>query len=201
MKRLMVVLVGLFVFSIPAYAQMGMMGGQQGQKGQGMMMGEGQQMMPMMEKCQQMMKQMMGDGMMKQEMMQMMMEMMNMQEKMMMGPKAAEKKQMMKDMAQMKEKMQKMMSMRMGMMVMDDSQPRLKCAEQWLKKAIDLHELHMKDPTTTTDASQMELMDQIKKAYGCITGTGSAMIGTPSKELESKEPGKTAPPKADPHKH
>lgn len=187
MKRLMIVSAMLFVFSIPAYAQMGMMGGQQGQKGQGVMMGEGQQMM----------KQMMGDGMMKQEMMQMIMEMMNMQEKMMMGPKAAEKKQMMKDMAQMKEKMQKMMSMRMGMMVMDDSQSKLKCAEQWLKKAIDLHELHMKDPKTTTDASQMELMDQIKKAYGCIVGTGSEMSGAPSRESESK----AAPSKADPHKH
>ncbi len=169
MKRLIIVLVSLFVFSISAQAQMG---GQQGQKGQGMMM---------------------------KDMMQMMMEMVNMQEKMMMGTKAAEKKQMMRDMAQMKEKMQKMMSM--GMMGMDDSQSKLKCAEQWLKKAIDLHELHMKDPKTTTDASQMELMDQIKKAYGCITGTGSEMSSAPSKAPESKEPGKAAPSKADPHKH
>ena len=101
----------------------------------------------------------------------------------------------------MKEKMQKRMSMHMGMMGMDDSQSKLTCAEQWLKKAIDLHELHMKDPKTTTDASQMELMDQIKKAYGCITGTGSEMSGTPSKEAESKEPKKAEPSKTDPHKH
>src|ERR1035437_10127447 len=148
-----------------------------------------------------MMKQMMGDGMMKKEMMQMMMEMMNMQEKMMKGPKAAEKKQMMKAMAQMKEKMQKMMSMPMDMTGMDDSQSKLKCAEQWLKKAIDLHELHMKDPSTTTDVSQMELMDQIKKAYGCITGTGPDMSGTQSKEVVGKEPKKEEPSKADPHKH
>lgn len=208
MKRLMIVSVMFFVFSIPAFAQMG---GQHGQMGQGMMMGEGQQMMkgmttegqqmPMMQMCMPMMKQMMGHGMMMRDMMQMMMEMMNMQEKMMRGTKAAQKKQMMNDMAQMREKMQKMMLMRMGMMGTDDSQSKLKCAEQWLKKAIYLHELHMKDPKTTTDASQMELMDQIKKAYGCVAGTGSEMIGTPSKELESKEPGKTAPPKSDPHKH
>ena len=133
--------------------------------------------------------------------MQMMMEMMNMQEKMMKGPKAAEKKQMMKAMAQMKEKMQKMMSMPMDMTGMDDSQSKLKCAEQWLKKAIDLHELHMKDPSTTTDVSQMELMDQIKKAYGCITGTGPDMSGTQSKEVVGKEPKKEEPSKADPHKH
>jgi len=169
-------------------------------KQQGMKMDEGM-MKQMMEKCQPMMKQMMGDGMMKKEMMQMMMEMMNMQEKMMKGPKAAEKKQMMKDMAQMKEKMQKMMSMPMDMTGMDDSQSKLKCAEQWLKKAIDLHELHMKDPSTTTDVSQMELMDQIKKAYGCITGTGPDMSGTQSKEVVGKEPKKEEPSKADPHKH
>jgi hypothetical protein len=89
----------------------------------------------------------------------------------------------------------------MDMTGMDDSQSKLKCAEQWLKKAIDLHELHMKDPTTTTDASQMELMDQIKKAYGCITGTGPDMSGTQSKEVEGKEPKKAEPSKTDPHKH
>ena len=133
--------------------------------------------------------------------MQMMMEMMNMQEKMMKGPKAAEKEQMMKDMAQMKEKMQKIMSMPVDMTGMDDSQSKLTCAGQWLKKAIDLHELHMDDPTTTTDASQMELMDQIKKAYGCITGTGPDMSGTQSKEVEGKEPKKAEPSKTDPHKH
>jgi hypothetical protein len=198
---MIITLLVLLVFSISAQAQMGsgMMGGQKGEmKQQGMMMGEGQQMMPMMKMCMPMMKQMMGHGMMMQETMQMMMEMMNMQEKMMMGIKPSEKKQMMKDMAQMKEKMQKMMSMRMGMMMgMDDSQSKMKCAEEWLKKAIDLHELHMKDPKTTTDASQMELMDQIKKAYDCITGKGE----TPTKETEGKDTQKEAPSKADPHKH
>ena len=166
-------------------------------KQQGMKMDEGM-MKQMMEKCKPMMKQMMDE---KKETMQMMMDMMAMQEKMIKGPNSAEKKQMMKDMAQMKEKMQKMMSMPMDMKGMDDSQSKLKCAEQWLKKAIDLHELHMKDPTTTTDASQMELMDQIKKAYGCITGTGPDMSGTQSKEVEGKEPKKAEPSKTDSHKH
>ena len=171
-----------------------------GEQKQGMKMDEGK-MKQMMEKCQPMMKHMMGGCMMKQEMMQMMMAMMTMQEKMMQGPQAGEKKQMMKDMAQMKEKMQQMMSMQMDMTGMDDAQSKLDCAEQWLKKAIDLHELHMKDPTTTTDASQMELMDQIKKAYGCITGTGPDMSGTQSKEVEGKVPQKAEPSKTDPHKH
>jgi len=205
-KFILVVICCIFVVALTgrySFAQTtsGMKDEQKGEmRQQGMKMDEGM-MKQMMEKCQPMMKQMMGDCMMKQEMMQMMMDMMNMQEKMMQGPKVAEKKQMMKDMAQMKEKMQQMMAMHMDMTEMDDSQSKLTCAEQWLKKAIDLHELHMKDPTTTTDASQMELMDQIKKAYGCITGTGSDMSGTESKEVEGTEPKKAEPPKTDPHKH
>ena len=198
MKRFILVVIScIFVVALTgrysfAQTDSGMKGEQKGEmKQQGMKMDEGM-MKQMMEKCRPMMKQMMGDGMMKKEMMQMMMGMMNMQEKMMKGPKAAEKKQMMKDMAQMKEKMQKMMSMHMDMAGMDDSQSKLTCAEQWLKKAIDLHELHMKDPKTTTDASQMELMDQIKKAYGCITGTAPIIKSAPTKEPAGGEKKKDA---------
>jgi hypothetical protein len=209
MKKWMIVFMVFFVFNIPAYAQMGMMGGQQGQMGQGMMMGEGQQM-PMMN-CP-MMQQMPGQGVMMQNMMQMMMDMMGMQEKMMMGAKPVEKKKMMKDMAQMKEKMQKMMSMCKGMMAggmmgepSDVSQCRLTCAEQWLKKAIDLHEIHIKDSKTATEASQMEMMDQMKKAYDCIVGTVCGMSGTSLKEPVSKEKEKEKEkektPKGDVHGH
>ena len=221
MKKLLIVLMGLFVFSVPAYAQMGMTGGQQGQMGQGMMMGEGQQMQMMCPKMQQMpgqgmmqggqqmpMMQMMGQGMMMQDMMQMMMDMMNMQEKMMMGVKAADKKKMAKDITQMKEKMQKMMSMCKGMIMggmmgqpSDVSQCRLTCAEQWLKKAIDLHEIHIKDPKTATEASQMEMMDQMKKAYDCLREAPCKMTGTPSKESGSKEAEKEKTPKGDIHGH
>lgn len=87
--------------------------------------------------------------------------------------------------------------MSMGMMTgAGDAQAKLACAEQWLKKAIDLHELHIKDPRTATEASQMEMMDQMKKSYGCIAATGTDMSGTQSKEVEGKEP-----KKAEPHKH
>jgi len=127
-----------------------------------------------MKMDEEMMKQMMAD---KKDMLQMMMDMMNIQEKIIKEPKAAEKKQMMKNIAQMKEKMQKMMSKPMDMPGMDDSPSKLKCAEPWLKKAIDLHEVHLKDPKTATEASQMEMMDQMKKAYDCITGSGSDMSG------------------------
>lgn len=51
-----------------------------------------------------------------------------------------------------------------------DAPSRLECTRFWLKKAVDLHELHLRDPTTTTNASQMELMDQITRAYECVTG-------------------------------
>lgn len=74
-----------------------------------------------------------------------------------------------------------------------DCQGRIKCAEQWLKKAIDLHEIHLKDPKTATEASQMEMMDQMKKAYDCLTGQCCKMGETPSKEPESKEPKKEEP--------
>jgi transketolase len=186
MKRFILVVISCVIF-------VGLTGLQSfAQTDNGMKMDE-EMMKQMMEKCQPMMKQMMAD---KKDMMQMMMDMMNMQEKMIKGPKAAEKKQTMKNIAQMKEKMQKMMSMPMDMMRMDDSQSKLKCAEPWLKKAIDLHEIHLKDPNTATEASQMEMMDQMKKAYGCIAGGSPDMSGTQSKEVEGKEPAK-----ADPHKH
>jgi hypothetical protein len=141
-----------------------------------------------------------------QDMMQMMMDMMNMQEKMMKGVKAEEKKMMMKDMTQMKGKMQNMMSMcgmTSGMMGKStaDSSCRMNCAEQWLKKAIDLHDVHLKDPKTATEASQMEMMEQMKKAYDCITGSGSGMCGSQSKEPMSKEPEKKKTSKGDPHGH
>ncbi|MBI5634753.1 MAG: hypothetical protein HZA15_14895 [Nitrospirae bacterium] len=168
MKKLVIVLTVLFAFSVSAYSQMGggMMGEQKGEMKQpGKMMGDGQRM-PMMN----------------QEMMQMMMDMLNMQEKMMMGMKPEEKKKMMKDMGQMKEKMSRMMSMHMNMMMgAGDPQAKFKCAETWLKKAIDLHEVHLKDPRTATEASQMEMMDQMKKAYGCITEMGARIKSVPPK--------------------
>ncbi len=144
--------------------------------------------------------------MMGQDMMQMMMDMMNVQEKMMKGVKAEEKKTMMKDMTQMKGKMQNMMSMcgmTSGMMGKStaDSSCRMNCAEQWLKKAIDLHDVHLKDPKTATEASQMEMMEQMKKAYDCITGSGSGICGSQSKEPKSKEAEKKKASKGDPHGH
>ena len=192
MKRFVLVVIScIFVVALTGRYSFAQMDG-------GMKMDE-EMMKHMTEHCQPMMKEMMGD---KKEMMQMMMDMMDMQEKTMKGPKAAEKKQMMKDMAQMKEKMQKMMSMPMDMTTgMGDPQAKLTCAEQWLKEAIDLHEVHMKDPKTATEASQMEMMDQMKKAYGCISEKGTDMSGTQSKEAEGKEPKKTEPSRTDPHKH
>jgi hypothetical protein len=79
------------------------------------------------------------------------------------------------------------------MMEQKDMMGSMKCAEQWLKKAIDLHEIHLKDPKTATEASQMEMMDQMKKAYDCLTGPYCKMGETPSKESESKEPKKEEP--------
>ncbi len=184
MKRLAIVFAVLFVFSVSAYAQMG----------EGMKPEQKGQQMPM---CEQMMKQKMGEGQqmpMMQDMMQIMQDMMQMQERMLKEMKA--EKKMMNDMAQMKEKMKKMMSKRMGMMKGMHAQAKVKCAEEWLKKAIDLHEVHIKDPKTATEASQMEMMEQMKKAYECII-SGSKIETAPSKETEGKEPPKSEPQ----HKH
>lgn len=159
----------------------GMMGGQGGMMEQKGEMGKGH---------------MMEHDKMMDSMMQMMMDMMNMQEKMMTGPKADEKKQMMKDMSGMKEKMQNMMSMHTGTMMRHD----LKCAEQWLKRAIATHETHIKDPKTATEASQMEMMEQMKNAYECIT-TGLETTKTPAAVREREKTKNEDSPKTDRHKH
>ena len=82
---------------------------------------------------------------------------------------------------------------KMGMMESSDPHPGLICAEQWLKKAIDLHGLHIKDPKTATEASQMEMMDQMKKAYGCIAEKSSESESAPQKDPAGE--------KKDAHKH
>jgi len=44
------------------------------------------------------------------------------------------------------------------------------CAH-WLQKAIMLHDLHMRDPkVAANESSQIELMNQMKRAYECVTG-------------------------------
>ena len=45
------------------------------------------------------------------------------------------------------------------------------------------------------------MMEQMKKAYDCITGAGSGMCGSQSKEPMSKEPEKKKTSKGDPHGH
>lgn len=218
MKRLAIVFAVLFVFSGSAYAQMGgMMPGPKGEMKQQGMIGEGK--MPMMPMCQEMMKQQMGEGQqmpmmqmmpmcqqmmgnsaMMQDMMQMMVDMMQIQKKMMKGVKPAEKKEMMMEMDKMHEKMDKMMSKRMGMMSGIHTQVKVKCAEEWLKKAIDLHEVHIKDPETATEASQMEMMEQMENAYKCIT-TGLETTETPVKVHEGEKTKREDSPKTEQHEH
>lgn len=73
--------------------------------------------------------------------------------------------------------MGQMQGMMGPMQAMMNDQSKISCATSWLEKALKLHELHMKDPATTTEESQKELMDQIKKAHECLTGTQGAMSG------------------------
>lgn len=60
------------------------------------------------------------------------------------------------------------------------AQARLDCTRFWLEKAMELHELHLKDATTTTNESQIELMNRITRAYECVTGENATreMINT-----------------------
>ncbi|MGB9940165.1 hypothetical protein [Methanosarcina sp.] len=50
------------------------------------------------------------------------------------------------------------------------AQARLACARFWLEQAIEMHEMHLKDPSTATNESQLEMMDQMMMAYECIAG-------------------------------
>jgi hypothetical protein len=69
---------------------------------------------------------------------------------------------------------------------------RLDCARFWLEKAMGLHELHLRDATTTTNESQIELMDQITKAFECVSGenvTSYENVTFASKEAPADEHG------------
>jgi len=61
-----------------------------------------------------------------------------------------------------------------SMMEMDNNastaQARLDCAKLWLEQAIEMHEMHLKDPSTATNESQLEMMDQMMRAYQCLVG-------------------------------
>ena len=50
------------------------------------------------------------------------------------------------------------------------AQAKLDCAQFWLEQAIELHEMHLKDPSAATNQSQLEMMDQMMRAYECIVG-------------------------------
>ncbi len=114
MKRLIVILAVLFIFSIPAYAQMG--SGMMGQKEEMRhgMMGEGHQI-PMRQMCMQHMQHMMGHGMMVRDMQQIIIDMMKVQKKIIGGMKPSEKNEMLREMDRMMDRMEKIMSDMRGM--------------------------------------------------------------------------------------
>lgn len=62
-----------------------------------------------------------------------------------------------------------------GQMNMYVTQSRLKCADFWLEQAIELHEMHLENPSTATDESQMEMMEQMMHAHECVIGKNAAM--------------------------
>jgi hypothetical protein len=55
------------------------------------------------------------------------------------------------------------------------AQAEMECAHLWLKKAMMMHHMHMKDPSTATNESQMEMMHHMMQAYECMTGENMTM--------------------------
>lgn len=51
---------------------------------------------------------------------------------------------------------------------MTHMQEKINCAISNLEKAIKLHDIHMKDPSTATEPSQKELDRYIINAYKCL---------------------------------
>ena len=68
----------------------------------------------------------------------------------------------------------------MGQNVTNPTLARLDCARSWLEDAIELHKVHLKDPSTATNESQMEMMDQMMRADDCIIGENmtTGMVNT-----------------------
>lgn len=64
------------------------------------------------------------------------------------------------------------------------AQSRLNCADSWLEKAIEIHEMHLEDPGTATDESQMEMMEQMMHAHECIIGKSAAMEMTDQERMD-----------------
>lgn len=129
--------------------------------------------------------------MMMYDMNNILLEILNIQEIVVKSSNIQQKKQLTNDISKLKEKISMMKSMCKNMMMKpDDTQDKIKCAIEWLKKSIDLHDIHIKDPKTATEDSQIEMMEQMKKAYECLTGTAIA----PSKHEMKDE-------KSNSHKH
>lgn len=64
------------------------------------------------------------------------------------------------------------------------AQARLDCAQFWLEQAIEMHEMHLKDPSTATNESQLEMMNQMMWAYECIVGENMTKNMTQNMTLE-----------------
>lgn len=62
----------------------------------------------------------------------------------------------------------------------------VKEAKKWLKKAISRHERHMNGKESTSEESQMKMMEEMEKAYAALTGKSSMsdMKSTPELVVE-----------------
>lgn len=129
MKKLMVVLIVLVVFTIPAKTPAAdmpcgmVMEEQKGDmKHQGMPCEGTMQMMPMMQRCQQ---TMLGQSMAMRDMMQVMLDMIRIERKILKGTSMDEKKEILTELDTMKDKLEKMISEMRGVMMKGAMPPML----------------------------------------------------------------------------
>lgn len=169
MKKILIALILLFGTGV--YAQMPPEKGRMG-------MAQDQQM-PMMQMAMPMMQQMTAQQAMYQNMLQMMMEMSRIQERMLeepLGP--AERKRLTAQLDEIQGRISGMMIAPVtGMTAMPQAgaDPRLQCAERYLEEAITIQTQQMNDPAKVTQASEADLMQRLKNAYGCIQEPDSSM--------------------------
>jgi hypothetical protein len=69
------------------------------------------------------------------------------------------------------------------------SQANLDCARLWLEKAIKLHAMHLENPKSATNESQMEMMDQMMQAKKYLAG-GKMDMATMNKVADNESTGK-----------
>jgi len=63
----------------------------------------------------------------------------------------------------------------------------MECANYWMKHAMMIHYMHIKNPSTATEESQIEMMYDMMKAYKCMTGENMTLDMMDKMECDGSE--------------